>query len=119
MNKIYLIKYVSDLLQSFVSQSYDYIVSLENVLKNVESQKDRRNACKKFQMLVCALMEACELVENKVVLNSSKKRLLQRIKEFCEGKVIETHYSLFSDIEGKFKEENYQIIYDIYNKYCK
>ncbi|MFT4968179.1 MAG: hypothetical protein ACI9CD_001207 [Candidatus Deianiraeaceae bacterium] len=91
-----------------------YKKTLENfILTNKDQQdtSDFRQITDEFEELIGNLSNACELLIEKCLTKSAKKKFLPIIREVCDFSMIKTYYSI---VKMEYKKENYALIFEVY-----
>jgi len=109
----------SDISKTINAQFGDYKNLLLKYIEQAKIQKDTvdfTELTNSFELLIGNLTDACEKLLNNALPKTANKKFLPIVKEICDYSVIQTYYGM---TKMEYKKENYQLIFDVYEKHCK
>ena len=109
----------SDISKTINAQYNSFKELLGEYIANSKTQKDTQdflNVTTQFEELIGNLTDACDKLLNNALPKTAYKKFLPIVKEICDYNIIQTYYGI---VKMEYKKDNYQIIYDVYVKYCK
>lgn len=109
----------SDISKTINAQFSVYQKLLDEYIKNAKTQKDTPDfieLTKAFEELIASLTDACEKLLHNALPKTAHTKFLPTVKEVCDDNMIQTYYGI---VKMKYKKENYQLLYKVYDTYCK